>query len=553
MDNHSARFLKGCERLTRACGHLVGLVCTMESSCIRHTELPDTTALFADFLYQFERVARFYPHDPGNPQSFGRVAAHLNYPAERRARLIRVLSAQNGESESLARLARPETVVVVTGQQTGLLSGPAYTIYKALSAVRLAHRLSEQGIPAAPVFWLATEDHDYAEVNHCWLLDATGKPRRIEGADAAGQRRPTGAIPAPEDLVSRLEEALRGLPFAEEVLELVAAAYPKGATLGSGFAALLRRLLDRWGLLCFDPLAPEARQLLAPKLQQAAEAGAELAEAVIERSRELVSAGYHAQVRVAPEASLLFLLEGGQRLAIRREGAEYVCAGRRLTRRELADRAADLSPSALLRPVLQDWALPVVASVVGPSELAYLAQAAPLYRILGVQPPVWVPRASMTLLDARAARLMHRYGLRLQDFFQGEQFLRERIAQRLTPPELEILMRAAGADVAAALERLGRGLTEFDATLGRAFEKSRRKIFYQLAKIERKAAREALRRHERAGSDAAWLSAFVYPHRRLQERFYSTLAFLARYGSDLLSRIYERISSECLDHQVAVI
>ena len=125
----------------------------MECTCIRHTELPHTTKLFADFVYHFDRVRRFYPHSPFDPNSYAEAAAQIDFPDDRRAALVAALRSQNGDSESLSRLARPGTVAVVTGQQVGLFSGPAYTIYKALTAVKVARDLTERGIAAVPIFW----------------------------------------------------------------------------------------------------------------------------------------------------------------------------------------------------------------------------------------------------------------------------------------------------------------------------------------------------------------------------------------------------------------
>src|SRR5579863_3873230 len=151
----------------------------MESACLRHTEIPHTSALFADFQYHFDRVAPFYAHNPHANGSYAEVAKAMSYPAERRAALVAALGARNGGSESLDLLARPGTVAVVTGQQVGLFSGPAYTIYKALTAARLAQDLTARGIPAVPVFWLATEDHDFAEVNHCRVFSPGYHPLEL--------------------------------------------------------------------------------------------------------------------------------------------------------------------------------------------------------------------------------------------------------------------------------------------------------------------------------------------------------------------------------------
>src|ERR1041385_7708244 len=155
----------------------------MDCSCIRQTELPGTTQLFADFTYHPERVVEFYPwatFPHSEAETFRTAARNAAYPDDRRSALVAALRDQNGDSALLDRLSRPGTVAVVTGQQVGFLSGPAYTIYKALTAVRLAERLKSLGIDAVPVFWLATEDHDFAEVNHAWVFDRNHQPSRLE-------------------------------------------------------------------------------------------------------------------------------------------------------------------------------------------------------------------------------------------------------------------------------------------------------------------------------------------------------------------------------------
>src|ERR1700679_2555931 len=169
----------------------------MQPACIRHTDLPGTSRLFADFTYHFDRVARFYGHDPHDPAALAAAASAIVYPDDRRAAMVQALEAQNGPSASLRLLAQPGTVAVVTGQQVGLFSGPAYTIYKAITAARLARDLTAQGIPAVPIFWLATEDHDFAEVSQAWTFDGAHQPvpLRIESpAENTGRPRPVGGI-----------------------------------------------------------------------------------------------------------------------------------------------------------------------------------------------------------------------------------------------------------------------------------------------------------------------------------------------------------------------
>src|SRR5689334_16041900 len=166
----------------------------MHCSCVRHTELPHTSSLFADVLYHPDRTAAFYPHPYRELDSYREAAGEIQLPDDRRAQLIAALREQNPASKSLEQLSRPGTVAVVTGQQAGLFSGPAYTMYKVLHAVKLAEWLSANGLPAVPVFWMATEDHDFAEVNHVWVFDAQHRPAKLEMRRAASAQ-PVGEIP----------------------------------------------------------------------------------------------------------------------------------------------------------------------------------------------------------------------------------------------------------------------------------------------------------------------------------------------------------------------
>src|ERR1035438_75661 len=402
----------------------------MHCTCVRQSDLPNTTRLFADVLYHPDKTAAFYQHPVRNLEAFQAAARQIEFSAERRAALIDALRVQNPQSAALERLAEPGTLAVVTGQQVGLFSGPCYTIYKALHAVKLASWLSANGLPAVPVFWLATEDHDFAEVNHSWVFGADYQPRKLEMRRAPVEQ-PAGDVALVAPPVRELRAAMHGLPFGEEVADLVEETYRAGNTMGKAFSELVRRLLAQFDMLYVDPMLPAFRGLAAPAMRSAVAAAEDLSAGVLARNRALAEAGYHAQVHVEDHTSFVFLLENGKRFALRRTGDEYVHNSRRFTRQELMDRAAWLSPNAILRPVIQDSMLPTVAYVGGPAEIAYLAQSEALYRLLLGRMPVAVPRAGFTILDSRSAKLMERNHLSLGDFFHGETFLKERIASGL--------------------------------------------------------------------------------------------------------------------------
>ena len=524
----------------------------MHCSCVRQTELPHTSAFFADVLYHPDRIASFYRYPHRDLESYRAAAADVRLPPERRNALVDALRIQNPAGEALDRLARPGTVAVATGQQVGLFSGPAYTIYKALHAAKLAEWLSASGVPAVPVFWLATEDHDFPEVNHVWVFGPDHRPAKLE-MRRVSSAQPVGTVTLSDPPVRELRNIFHGLPYGDEVADLVEESYRPGSSMGRSFGELLRRLLPDLDILQVDPMLPAFRELAGPCVRAAVENAPELQAHILQRNRELTDAGYHAQVHVEDQTSLVFLLENGKRLTLRRHGREYTLNGRRFTTEELAGRADVLSPNALLRPVVQDSILPTVAVIGGPAEMAYLAQSEVIYsRILG-RMPVAVPRTGFTIFDSHSQKLMDRYRLTLQDFFHGEDSLCERLSKRLVPPAIHATLSETAATIDGALDRLRRELTGFDPTLAQALEQSGRKIRYQVSRIERKTGREALRRDARAAREAASLYGLVYPERTLQERVYSILPFLAVHGPGVVGNIYEAIQLDCPDHRLMVL
>lgn len=525
----------------------------MECTCIRHTELPHTTKLFADYAYHFDRVRSFYPLNPTDFESYRTAASRVNLSDDRRAALVNALRLKNGDGESLRLLAQPGTVAVVTGQQVGLFSGPAYTIYKALTAVKLARQLTARGIPAVPVFWLATEDHDFAEISRAWAFDRSNRPVPFDANGAVGTGGPVGEIMLSDLPLADLRHALSELPFGAEIVDMVAAAYHPGSTFGAAFSDLLKSLLPSYGLLHIDPMQPEIRALAAPVIRKVLSEADALTAGLLERNQQLANAGYHAQVHVEEQTSLVFVLENGRRIALKRKNGDYLGGGRSYSAADLMGMAEHLSPNALLRPVVQDSMIPTVAYVGGPAELAYLAQSQVIYQDVLGRMPVAVPRFGCTLFDQRGAKLMKKYRLITQDFFHGEDFVRDKVAAALVPEAVAKSMADARTAAVLSLERLSSDLASFDPTLQAALVTSRRKIEHQLSKIEHKIRREAIVRDERAARDSAYLTGLIYPEKHLQERLYSIIPFIARHGLALLDHVYENIQLDCPDHRLLVV
>jgi bacillithiol synthase len=525
----------------------------MECSCVRHTDVPGTSKLFADLIYHFDRVSDLYPGRPNDTESL-LAASRFSFPDKRRAALVHALTPLNQGNPSLDELAKPGTVAIVTGQQVGLFSGPAYSVYKALTAIKAARELCLRGVSAVPVFWLATEDHDLAEVDHVWVFGPDYQPLKLRAnADGDHNLKPVGGIVLGDIPIQQLRDALHGFPFAEDAVAMVEHAYKPGGTMGSSFAKLLKELFKPYGLLLVDPLTPALREIAVPLLQQAVEQMPVLSSALMARSKELVDRGYHAQVLVDKTTSLVFLLENGKRISLRRTSDGFTAGHQKLSAQELAQRGIQLSPNALLRPVMQDYLLPTAAYIGGPAELAYLAQSQVLYGPLLGRQPLAFPRACFTLVDERLHKRMVRYSIYPVDLFASENKLRQTIGSELVPERLRDSMNNTEMFFASTLDDFKAELDRFDPSLASALETSRRKIQYQVGKIARKTAAQMVIRDEQAVRDARSLNGLVYPERHLQERLYSIIPFIAKFGPGVIDELYSAVRVECPDHQFAVV
>lgn len=530
----------------------------MGVASLRQTELPGTRPIYTDLLYNFRGVGGFYAHPP-TLEAAQSAAGEVRLARAHRRALVEELHRQNRDGGSqtqahLARLADPRTVVVATGQQVGLLGGPVFTLYKALTAVRCAAELTRRGTSAVPVFWLATEDHDLAEVNQAWAFGEGGSPRRLEVPTQGPSGAAVGEIRVPDFRLDEFERLCSGLPFAQEAVALARESCTGAAGFGDSFRALYRKLLEPYGIVFLCPLQPRIRALAAPLLRRAIEQAPQLTDALLQRGSAMQAAGYHQQVHVQASTALVLLFEQSVRLGLKRKNGRYWTCGRSYTSQDLLARVGstpqDVSPSALLRPVMQDYLLPTAALIAGPSEAAYLGQASVLYDALLGRMPAVLPRASFTVLDDASRKLLRRYGLTPLACMVQRSDLESRVAATLVPPPLQASLGTSREAIEEALRGIASALEGFDPTLAASFDVAGRKITYQLDKIQSKVAREALRRTESAQRHARHLADFVFPNHHPQERVFGTLPMLAKLGPSLVDRVARAIRPGCGDHAI---
>ena len=534
----------------------------MERHCLRAGELPHTSRLFATYLEDFERLVDFYAHPP-TPEGIARAAGEVPLDDGARRALVEILREQNrrfgadGATErNLDRLAAG-AVAIVTGQQVGLFTGPCYSIYKVLSTLRIAQQMTERGLEAVPVFWLAAEDHDLAEINHCFWLSRRGLERlEVSLADAAGRPQSVGEIRLGKEIAGAVRSAaglLQG-PSAQEIIQALEECYRPDETFGTAFGKLLARLFAGRGIVLLDPLEPALHRLAAPIYRQALEHNAALTRDLLTRNKKLDRAGYHAQVKVSERSTLMFIRIDGQRLPIRQRNNGFIAGGAGFSSVELlglVERTPEaFSANVLLRPVVQDFLLPTAAYVAGPAEIAYLAQAEVVYRRLLGRMPAVVPRASFTLVEPPVARLLKKYDLDFHDILRGRQHLRAKLERQFLSKTLAHRFTTGEKTIRKLLGGLRQPLGKLDKTLLGALDTAERKMVYQFLRLRSKAGRAQNFRTGVLDARERQLVDSLYPHHGLQERTLCFLPILARQGPALLEELSQRIVVGVSPHEV---
>jgi bacillithiol biosynthesis cysteine-adding enzyme BshC len=427
-------------------------------------------------------------------------------------------------------LAERGTLAVVTGQQAGLFLGPLYTFYKALTAVAWARAIErETGARTVPVFWLQSEDHDYAEIASCTAAPGLRLSLPLDGGDCSVSHR---KLPAEVlALVAQLETALSPLPFASEVLPVVAETYAPGRSPVDAFAELLGRLFADEGLLLFDPRDEGVARASAPLYETALRRAEELEAVLVRRGDELARAGLTEQVQLRRGSPLVFFhgdSPAGSRKRVPLERREELLQAAR-------QEPLRLSSSALLRPIVQDALLPSVAYVGGPAELGYLAQCAPLYPAFGVRPALAVPRARFRIVDPRTASLLKSLGLSPSDVEAPRDQLFVRLGSRTANPSLhEELLGELPRILAAAAVR--------HPALERSARRTRLSVERATAKFVARHARLLGQEDDTIAARVDRLQAALYPDGAPQERVDSLPYHAARHGIAALKTLaLERI------------
>jgi bacillithiol synthase len=526
------------------------------------------STLVQDWLTGDPRATPFYPGDPFDLETYLALSAQQEDRFATGGRSEAAALLQGGGPDRDARLRRfvdEDGFLVTTGQQPVLFGGPLYVLYKALTAVELARSLEHGlGRPILPVFWVASEDHDWEEARQVHLLDQANELKTIElppreGASPALHRIPLGTgagadsgTPPGDDLRPPLQALLEALPetdFSPPWRTALGSAWSPGTTLAAGFLQSLKQLLAPFGMFFVEAHDSSLRRLSRPLLLEELRHSRRSQEVLAERNRRLVEAGYDLQVPLLGGATNVFVdgEEGRERLLD--DGSEgFVLRGSRrkvpLDDLVQGNAGVDLSPNVLLRPVVEAHVLPTLAYVAGPGEAAYLAQSEALFSLHGVPRPVVCPRASFRLIEGKVGKVLQKFDLQAAELARPHHELTSALAREDVPDDIRRELGAMRGALAQGVGRLSQAVANLDPTLKPSVEQVRSQGFSQLDEVEKKVIQALKREKEVLLAQLAKAQSHLFPDGRPQERVMSPWYYLFRYGPDFLDQLQAEVRTE---------
>ncbi|MBS4026700.1 MAG: bacillithiol biosynthesis cysteine-adding enzyme BshC [Clostridia bacterium] len=521
----------------------------------------NSTKIVADYLTGKGEIGRFFAHSGYNVADITSYNLHSSLDkagqktAEMRDKLTDSLIIYNEKLgcsqktlDNIQKLRDPQTKAVVTGQQAALLTGAAFVIYKAITAILLALQLEEEiKSPVVPVFWIASEDHDFLEINNCSFLGEKGQLEKYSITNSIPGLPPVGTIPLGENTFEILERLIHKFDN-QAVIDLVVQIKElarKAGNLADFYGQVMTLLFGRYGLIFIDPMLPDVRELVKPLGETVFDCFDEITGEIERSAIALIDGGYHPVFLGDNSGQFPMFVEiNGQREPIYINGSDVIIGKQspvflsyESLRQSYWKDSTKFSPNAYLRPVVQDFLLPTIAFVAGPGEINYLAQLKGIYKILGVKMPIIFPRARITLISTADYELLGKIGT---DFPIDK--------DRLNAHKEMLLLDKDEGGVFADLKRyrntvnqehqsLAATINSYEPSLRELTAKNLGKINYQINYLEEKVRQSFKKRFKQ---DLHGLDRFynlVHPRDKEQEMTVNILSLLDLFGVNLIEKL----------------
>ncbi|MED4784559.1 bacillithiol biosynthesis cysteine-adding enzyme BshC [Brevibacillus choshinensis] len=530
--------------------------------------LPLANRLAQEYQQGNDSALQFFAYNPHEIQAYkerlewlrGRTIPHREQLAEGLYTYNKKIGNKQEALSQIELLRRPDTYVVIGGQQAGVLTGPLYTIHKAIHLIQTAKKLSQElDQTVVPVFWIAGEDHDIDEIDHVyWLADRETRLHKERMNLNKKGRVSASSLPLDEEACERfLAQFFHGQIETEEtasIRELVETTAAESENVAEWFARMMAQLFGKHGLILVESSLPFVRELESPIFQQVIEKNEQVADLLLKAADRITTAGYPLQLQVEEHQANLFLYEGTDRLLLERHGDRFVNRRASYSREDLlklaAERPERFSANVVTRGLMQEHIFPSLAFIGGPGEVAYWAYYREIFELFGMRMPIVLPRMSITLMEGAKQRLLEGFGLSVEDVLTHFEQWKEEWMQQQEPHPLHEHFSQARATIQSTYLPLVEEVVRLDGGLRNLADKNAELLLAQVAFLEERLVRALQQQDDVAYTRLQRIEAFLLPEGGLQERKLSFLPFANKYGLGLVDRLVEAPFTHDGTHQI---
>ncbi|MBK7380970.1 MAG: bacillithiol biosynthesis cysteine-adding enzyme BshC [Ignavibacteriales bacterium] len=536
---------------------------------VNFKDIPGHTKLFLDYLYNFEKINKFYARNPYDKETYSKAFEEIasKRPVSRANLEALIRNQYSGKTYStktqknIELLAKDSTLTIVTGQQLGILGGPLYTFNKIITTIKLANHLKERfdSFNFVPVFWLEGDDHDFNEVRNINIIDNSNELKKISYGEEIPEDEinpSVGQINLDDKINSfllDLEQHLRQTEFTPELMKQIKNFYTSGKTFKKSFEELIHLFFDQHGLIIFDPQDNEVKNYLRPVYKKELLEYRNRSEESIRVSAELDET-YHAQVKIKPINLFLNYENGRHALEPDDEDFKLKRKRKRFTKDELLNLVETtpqiFSPNVLFRPVCQDYILPTAFYIGGPSEIAYFAQVMPLYKFFNVPPPFIYPRSSATLLEKGLSNALDKFNLQINEIFSDPEAVKQKIIKSIDETPLEDFFISAVKETELIFDTLKEKLFSIDKTTSDSVQRYREKSLNNIEELKSKSLQAQRKKYEVSLKQIDKLISILFPNENLQERELNFIYFANKYGPEFFRKIFDELQINKFEHQI---
>ena len=533
--------------------------------------IPESNSLFETYLKDFDRVKDFYHYN--FESNWDAIIQKRKSEKFDRKKIAEILTHQNKEwnasqpvFNNISKLNTNNSFLIITGQQAGIFTGPLYTIYKILTALKLSEWLGNKyaDLNFIPCFWLEVDDHDFKEINHIGFFNKNNELRQLESAEESNDLlKPIHERQINSELSnwrSIIKEEFYETEFLDNVLDKFFEKYAINRAYSDAFARLISDLFGQYGLVVLNPTDPEVKKLGRPIYKKIIENPAQIQKIFNERSELLNQLKFQPQIQLLSNQTLLFFKDNKkQRIRVDfdekgdfllKYNDQYESLGNSKLNGIIETTPEQISPNVVLRPIIQDYILPTISYVAGPAEIAYFAQIGAIYDDLNQTMPVIYPRHRITIVENKIQKVLEKQQIEITDLFKHRSQFLEIYIQQKQNEKIFNEIESIQTEINQKVDQLEKIISETDPTLINTIQKTGQKVNSNIEQIIHKLTNSIEQKEAVEINQIKRTLLHLFPEDNFQERVINIIYLLIKYGPDLINNIYERLPVDSKEHHI---